>query len=85
MAIGNTEHVCGLIALGDAVRPDARSVIEHLRHAGVDRLVRDRMVSRAEDYLVSGELSSSGSRLNEAARCAEAVLDRLEVRRLKAA
>jgi hypothetical protein len=53
--------------------------------AGVDRLVRDRMVSRAEDYLVSGELSSSGSRLNEAARCAEAVLDRLEVRRLKAA
>jgi Cd2+/Zn2+-exporting ATPase len=39
VAVGNAEHVCGLIALGDAVRPEAKSTIDRLRHAGVERIV----------------------------------------------
>lgn len=39
VAVGNTEHVCGLIALGDAVRSEAKSTIDRLRHAGVKRIV----------------------------------------------
>jgi Cd2+/Zn2+-exporting ATPase len=39
VAVGNAEHVCGLIALGDAVRSEAKSTIDRLRHAGVERIV----------------------------------------------
>jgi len=39
VAIGNDEHVCGLIALGDSVRPEAKSVIDSLRRAGIERIV----------------------------------------------
>jgi Cd2+/Zn2+-exporting ATPase len=37
--IGNDSHVCGLIAVADAVRPEARAVVAALRDAGVERLV----------------------------------------------
>jgi len=37
--IGNDDHVCGLIAVADAVRPEARSALSALRAAGVVRLV----------------------------------------------
>jgi len=39
VVIGNSAHVCGLIALADKVRPAARDVIEELRGYGVDRLI----------------------------------------------
>lgn len=39
VAVGNEEHVCGLIALGDAVRPDAKATVGSLRHLGVKRIV----------------------------------------------
>jgi Cd2+/Zn2+-exporting ATPase len=39
VAVGNAEHVCGLIALGDAVRSEAKSTIDRLRHGGVERIV----------------------------------------------
>jgi Cd2+/Zn2+-exporting ATPase len=39
VAIGNDEHVCGLIALGDSVRSESKSVIDSLRRAGIERIV----------------------------------------------
>jgi len=39
VAIGNDDHVCGLIALADAVRPEAREALACLHQAGVARLV----------------------------------------------
>ena len=39
MVIGSEEHVCGLIALTDAVRPEAAAALAALRRAGVEKLV----------------------------------------------
>ena len=39
VVIGNDEHVCGFIALADAVRPDAREAFHALRKAGIGHLV----------------------------------------------
>jgi Cd2+/Zn2+-exporting ATPase len=38
VAVGNEDHVCGLIALADAVRPEARAALAELRSLGVDHL-----------------------------------------------
>ncbi len=39
VVIGKDEHVCGFIALADAVRPAARPSLEALRGAGIEHLV----------------------------------------------
>jgi Cd2+/Zn2+-exporting ATPase len=39
VAVGNEDHVCGLIALADAVRPKARQTLQTLRKAGLQRIV----------------------------------------------
>jgi Cd2+/Zn2+-exporting ATPase len=39
VVIGNANHVCGLIAVADTVRPAARSVIEALKKRGIGHLV----------------------------------------------
>ena len=39
VVVGNDQHVCGLIAIADAVRPDARAVVQALHHAGVSPVV----------------------------------------------
>lgn len=39
VAVGNDEHVCGVIALGDSVRPNAAASVSTLRHLGVTRVV----------------------------------------------
>ena len=39
VVIGNDEHVCGLIAIADAVRSDARTVVQALHDAGVSPVV----------------------------------------------
>jgi len=39
VAVGNDEHVCGLIALADTVRPGAAAALQALRDLGVRRLV----------------------------------------------
>ena len=39
IVIGNTSHVCGLIAVADAVRPGATEALRALRAAGVKRLI----------------------------------------------
>ena len=39
VVVGNDEHVCGLIALADAVRPAARETLEELRGAGIEHII----------------------------------------------
>jgi Cd2+/Zn2+-exporting ATPase len=39
VVVGNDAHVCGLIALADAVRPEARPALEALRPAGIQHVV----------------------------------------------
>lgn len=37
--IGNSHHVCGLIAVADTIRPDARNIVAQLHAAGVNPVV----------------------------------------------
>lgn len=39
MIIGNARHICGLIAVADTIRPDARNVVARLHAAGVKSIV----------------------------------------------
>jgi len=39
VAIGNSEHVCGLIALADMTRPGVAQVLQQLRAEGIEHLV----------------------------------------------
>jgi Cd2+/Zn2+-exporting ATPase len=39
VVVGNENHVCGLIALADAVRPGARQALQALRNAGLRHIV----------------------------------------------
>jgi Cd2+/Zn2+-exporting ATPase len=39
VVIGKDEHVCGFIALGDRIRPDAKKAVEQIRAAGIERIV----------------------------------------------
>lgn len=39
VAIGNDEHVCGLIALADTIRPDVPDVLKQLRKEGIEHLI----------------------------------------------
>ncbi len=39
VVLGDDNHVCGFIALGDAIRPEAKEVTQRLRADGIDRLV----------------------------------------------
>ena len=39
VALGNDEHVCGLISISDAVREQAASVVRDLKAAGIERVV----------------------------------------------
>lgn len=39
VVVGNDRHVCGLIAIADAVRPEARSIVEALHRAGIVHVV----------------------------------------------
>lgn len=39
VVIGNDDHVCGLIALADRVRPQVASVLQGLRETGIEHLI----------------------------------------------
>ena len=39
VVVGNDDHVCGLIAVADTVRPESRDALRALRAAGVGRIV----------------------------------------------
>ncbi len=38
VAVGNSEHVCGLISIADAVRDEARQTIQALHRIGIERI-----------------------------------------------
>ena len=37
--IGDSSHVCGMIALGDRVRPDAKGAVQALRDSGIEHII----------------------------------------------
>ncbi|MDX1966421.1 MAG: heavy metal translocating P-type ATPase, partial [Planctomycetaceae bacterium] len=39
VVVGNEQHVCGLLALSDTVRPTAKSALDRLRAAGIQHIV----------------------------------------------
>ncbi len=39
VVVGKNEHVCGLVAVGDRIRPDARAAVQQMRAAGVEHIV----------------------------------------------
>jgi Cd2+/Zn2+-exporting ATPase len=39
VVLGEGNHVCGLIAVGDRLRPEARTAVEELRRDGIERIV----------------------------------------------
>jgi Zn2+/Cd2+-exporting ATPase len=39
IVVGNDEHVCGLIAVADSLRPESRAAVDALRAAGVEAVV----------------------------------------------
>ena len=39
VVVGKNEHVCGLIAIGDRIRPEARAAVQEMRSAGIRRIV----------------------------------------------
>jgi Cd2+/Zn2+-exporting ATPase len=39
IAVGNARHVCGLIAVADTVRPEAREILQQLHAAGIRHVV----------------------------------------------
>jgi Cd2+/Zn2+-exporting ATPase len=39
VVIGKDDHVCGFIALGDRIRPDAKKAVAQIRAAGIQRIV----------------------------------------------
>ena len=39
IAVGNPRHVCGLLAVADAIRPEARDVVRQLHAAGIEHVV----------------------------------------------
>jgi Cd2+/Zn2+-exporting ATPase len=39
VVLGKDDHVCGIIAVGDQIRPQAKTAIDEMRHAGIERIV----------------------------------------------
>lgn len=39
LVVGNARHVCGVIAVADTIRPEARNIIEQLHAAGIAHVV----------------------------------------------
>lgn len=39
IVVGNPRHVCGLIAVADSIRPEARGIVKQLHTAGVEHVV----------------------------------------------
>jgi Zn2+/Cd2+-exporting ATPase len=37
--VGNARHVCGLIAVADTIRPEARDIVAQLHAAGIERVI----------------------------------------------
>lgn len=73
VAIGSEQHVCGLIALADAVRPEARMALEALRAAGVTRL-----------FMLTGDNRETAKRIGDALGIDEVIAELLPEDKLAA-
>jgi Cd2+/Zn2+-exporting ATPase len=60
--MGKDDHVCGLITLADAVRPESRNTIQALREAGVGRIVMLTGDNRATADRIANETGISDVR-----------------------
>ena len=56
VVIGNADHVCGLIALADTVRPASRGVIAALRQSGIEHLIMLTGDNRATGEAIAAEV-----------------------------
>jgi len=56
MVVGNDHHVCGMLAVADAVRPGAKEAIAALRRAGIERTVMLTGDNEITARTIAGEL-----------------------------
>ncbi|MBI4182888.1 MAG: heavy metal translocating P-type ATPase [Proteobacteria bacterium] len=56
IAVGSARHVCGLIAVADTIRPEAREVVKQLHAAGVRRVVMLTGDNRATAEAIAREV-----------------------------
>lgn len=57
VVLGNEEHVCGLLALADAIRPGAEATLSRLRELGVQHLVMLTGDNHATASHIAGQLA----------------------------
>lgn len=55
VVIGNDTHVCGLVAIADAVRSEARPAVEALRNAGIEHVVMLTGDNQATASAIAGQ------------------------------
>ena len=55
VVVGDATHVCGLIAIADAVRPEARAIVEALRGAGIEHIVMLTGDNQATAYAIAAQ------------------------------
>ncbi len=56
IVIGNPRHICGLIAVADTIRPEARNIVERLHAAGIARIVMLTGDNRATAEAIAREV-----------------------------
>jgi Cd2+/Zn2+-exporting ATPase len=56
IVVGNARHVCGLIAVADTIRPEAREVVKQLHAAGIERVVMLTGDNRATAEAIAREV-----------------------------
>ncbi len=56
IVIGNARHVCGLIAVADTIRPEAREVVKQLHAAGIEHVVMLTGDNRATAEAIAREV-----------------------------
>ncbi len=56
VVIGNADHVCGLIAIADAVRPEARQMVADLRRGGIEHIVMLSGDNQATAHAIAREV-----------------------------
>jgi len=56
IVIGNSRHVCGLIAVADTIRPEARAIVAELHAAGVKKVVMLTGDNRATAQAIAREV-----------------------------